>query len=267
MPSFFISFFSCYSSSNSMMLCVYGDKQQQYNSANNHIEIDLDGFQKKIPSLNARTEKSSLQFYLHKILSVLRSEGKEREVFIHNYIRASAYLFSKALPLNIIHLIIKVVSQYFDVQTCRIFIKHKETQRLILALFYDSWMPFIENTIFSKSEKTFRVKFDSITYKDKQNIVQQVNSPFDITYKIAEKRLIQNIPCVPIHDFTNCQKIESPPSSEMIQSSTNLDELFQFGINELRIQENPSKGGNLPSIINFFGNPEIDTFNIQHLIW
>ena len=183
---------------------------------------EIETCKQKATKISCRPEKSSLLSLISKISSLLVSNKEEIEHFIDNYIKAASFLFQKTLPLQVIDNVIRQLSKHFDIEPCRTFIKHKETQRLVLAYYFDSWNPFLSHTVFAKTEKKFRVFFQSLTYIDKNNRRRDVNYPFDMTF-----------------DLTGCSKSrKNTNSSENSADKHSNDEYFIVPVKRIPSEPN-----------------------------
>ena len=109
------------------------------------------------------------------------------------------------IPLNIteIHSLVCYISKhYHKIETGRAFKKYRETQTLSLALYYDSWWPFIEHSTANKSAKQVtldipkdtEIKLKSgkyINLPDKINVDIDIHTKEQITPQNAQSNVSQ----------------------------------------------------------------------------
>ena len=141
------------------------------------IESDIRALRIKAEHVH-ETEKHSI------MSNVLLIESKYHDnpiLFEHFYTESCMYLSQKLIPVSILDKMIRELSKMFLIPTNRIFVKHNECQRLILALNYQSWMPFIEKMVYNKADKSCIIQFSQLTYVDKLNIIHIVANEFKMS--------------------------------------------------------------------------------------
>ena len=134
------------------------------------------GIQQSVESrakdLGKANEKSTIQKPLNQAINVLapimvpltpqdlqnpklKEKVSEALHFLDNLQTILTKERNKQIPLNIteIYSLVCYISKRYQIETGRAFKKYHQTRILSLALYYDSWWPFIENSTVNKSAR------------------------------------------------------------------------------------------------------------------
>ena len=105
-------------------------------------------------TIKSPKERSTIQKPLIQAENMLNSQK-----FLDNLSHINSLLKGNELPLQLqeIRTLIQYAGSKFNIETGRAFQKYKETQALSIALYYDSWWPFIQHATASKEGKTHNI--------------------------------------------------------------------------------------------------------------
>ena len=141
--------------------------------------------------IKADNEKSSIMKPCHQAHLLLKEEN-----FLNNIIYLYQIKTSNQMPINYNQMkaLVRFISKKFNVQMSRAFQRYCETQLLSLALYYESWWPFIEHS--NSLEDGGKIQLDipdGMTFIDKNS--QRVTlSQMRFIIPVKEGQKVQEIP-------------------------------------------------------------------------
>ena len=159
------------------------------------------------------------------------------QTFLDNLSQIDTMMKENRLPLQLqeIRTLIQYAGSQFNIETGRAFQKYKETQVLSIALYYDSWWPFIQHATATKEGKTHTVTLNvpegmKIIDKDQNEIVLhslKVVIPvgaFKKAQEIDDQNIVQPQPQPTVVDFSNVfGSFEETPDDFTIFEGNNFE--------------------------------------------